>query len=200
MDVRNHGACRCRLCYFLAPSGNSAPDTTIKLGQVFSDISRPDLGLREPEYISTEIYKDTKYNWKWAQQAGKTRQWTLSATILAQFLGVGPDVGLTRSSARILEYAAGSLEIKYFIPLEYLQASLKTIAVSNYLDENRRVSLYMVTGIKVARNPSMRRVLEREHAGAIGLSCDLTPTGAPASGTFSIGRGSNASDTQVYDS
>ena len=172
---------RCRLYYFLAPSDNSAPDTTIKFGQVFSDINRPDLGLREPDYISTEIYKDTKYNWKWAQRAGKTREWTLSATIL--------------------KYAAGSLETKYFIPdPEYVQASLKTIAVSNCLDENRRVSLYMVTGIKVARNPSMRRVLEREHAGAIGLSYDLTPTGAPASGTFSIGRGWNASDTQVYDS
>jgi len=175
-----------RRYYFLAPSDNIAPETTIKLGQLIPDPRRPDVKIAEPHYILESQLNppDVIQPWKWKHGHGSSADLSLSAGILSVFFGAGPELGFGRSSNEVLEFAATSLETISFNPdKEYVTASMNDAAVLNYLDQHRGASLYMVTGVKIARNPSVRRAGLHNWNGQLGASL-------PVSGDVSVDLGS----------
>ncbi len=181
-----------RRYYFLAPSDNIEPETSIRLGQIITDPRRPDVKIAEPHYIyeSQLNAPDVVRPWRWRHRRGNTADLSLSASALSLILGAGPELGFGHSSNEVLEFAAASLETISFHPdKEYITASMNDAAVLNYLDQHRGASLYMVTGVKIARSPSVRRIHQQDWGGQLGASADGTAAGAPLSGAALMGLG-----------
>jgi hypothetical protein len=174
----------------------------MKLGQLFHKLDRPDVRIAEPEYIpESAIPPDRKYNWKWTHQYSGAVSMSLSARLLAQFLGLGPDIAGSGSSRSVVECSTSLLETYQFEPDEnYVQSSMNAAAVCNFLAEHKPASLYMITGLKIARSPAMRELAENEFSGKLGASWDTAPiSGVPVSGDASVSRSSTTGDTQEYE-
>lgn len=189
-----------RKAYFLSPSDNISPGTGIKLGQVFCDLKRANERVGEPVPISQgNIHTDNKYSWRWLCSGNFSTEMTISAKILSLFLGFGPEVGGSLSRESKIEYRATRLETIYFEPdLDYVNASLTTADVLNFVSDNPSVDLFMITGIKIAYGASKRAVDANTRGAKVGTSWEATGAGIPVSGGIESEFSSHSGTSESY--
>lgn len=168
--------------YFPVGDFDHLPDDSIKLGQIFLDLERPDVALCPPVEPLPETSQSYKDNW----EEEKTRTLSGSIGIWAQFLalvlGLGGNVGanLEREDSNVLRFV--KLETTYIKPAlvaEYVAKSMASEAVQDYLKQNpKTTTAFMITGVKVVRGSevSNRRVRGFGGDGTVGVGIPGGPT------------------------
>ena len=161
--------------------------THIKLGQIVTDMRLPYRALSPPFTPVPQLSKAFKENYRFDHSKAIAGSLGIQAQILVQ-LGApfGADVSGTREKDTIATWKIDRLETEFIEPPQkYVEDSvLKVPVVKNYLDEKKLTgSVYMVTGIKIAKGVSFTSRSKESRSVQIGATIDATAfSGAPASG------------------
>lgn len=180
--------------YFILPTTTHLPDGDIRLGQVIRDCNEPSVRLlpaaEDSDLVPPEkIRKFTTKNWvSKGEIAGST-----SAALSLKALNVFTVEGSShRSNNEILTSEVAILETQEFDPLqdEFLDKAQDTTfstrlrrnpTLMDYLKKGRlsRAYAYVVTGLKIARDPGKSTIeLSSDSGHAIGAGITVDPQGA----------------------
>jgi hypothetical protein len=174
--------------YFLAPSHDIAPDTRLKLGQIFTKLAQPEQRLVEPQTIANErIHPVIDENWSWTSDNNTSRGLSISAAALAGLLPFGPGIGVTASRGLTTEYGAERLETQQLDAdpaylRAYLDASMSANEVKRFLEHHRVSALYMVTGLKIAHSGFIKKTSANSRELRAGVTADANGLDIPISG------------------
>jgi len=176
--------------YFALSSFDHPPDHTIQLGQLITQPSTPWARLASPLPISESAIASTvKQDWGTELRRDREQRVGIWAQFAAMILGVGADAVVSWSQQHTDVFQFEELETQFFEPeLEYVQASVAGVA--KWVKANPRKSVYMVTGVKIARGA------QHLTAHAKGIDFDFKPgvdampfVGVPISGGPLVGAG-----------
>ncbi|KAK4101057.1 hypothetical protein N658DRAFT_78610 [Parathielavia hyrcaniae] len=142
--------------YILSPSWDNPPDGPIKLGSIIKDPRQPERSLnsssREPidgSHIGTITQSDWSIH-KTSSRDGHGGGQLWASLFPRAALAVSGDVGLSRTNTTA--YACQELVTRHFQPEDaYICASLAGRAVRAYTEQYWYRSVYMITGVKIAR-------------------------------------------------
>jgi len=173
--------------YILAPNCDIPAEGILALGSILVDPKDPvDVILNETEEVpiaAGEVFTNEKLDWCLSHQELLERRFGIWSTFLASVLGIGADVGANFHRNDEERYRCKVLETSFFRPdIKYIAKSMAHPAVKDYTDEWRHKSVYMVTGLKIARGASMETTRAREVGGELRLGIDGTPAGIPVGG------------------
>lgn len=178
--------------YFLAPNWDFLPPPQgyFFLGSIIVDPKKPQRSLNAGERHPVENVQ-TSYKDEWSLAHGDLVSG--SAGIFASFLqlivGVGADVEFSKSRDKNVVYRCNRLETHSFEPDDaYLQRCLQDERVKDFANNAGplRKTMYMITGIKIARGPSA----ESHEASSVGSDVSLTADGTVlGAGTVPISGG-----------
>ncbi|KAF8856771.1 hypothetical protein BDZ45DRAFT_803907 [Acephala macrosclerotiorum] len=173
-----------RKTYFRMPDFDHPPNGLVQLGQIIASPRDPSQRLAPPlPVINTQTNKKTNYH----EVVAKARRGEIGLWVqfLASIVGVGGDVTAkwARENNHILEFR--ELEASFFEPdNEYLQQSVaKSEIVRDHINKTPGKSLYMVTGLKIARGA--RSIVQMRQAVGLDVKvgADALPfTGVPVQG------------------
>lgn len=181
--------------YFALLNLDYPPDHSIQLGQIITSPSEPWKRLSEPLPISEKDIQCTrKTDWGTELHRERERRAGIWASFVGMILGIGGDAVVTWSHEKSEIFQFDELETTFFEPdLEYVQQSVLGSGrenVAEWIKQNHRRSVYMVTGLKVARGAKHLR------AEAKGVDFDLKPgvdatpfSGVPISAGPMVGGG-----------
>jgi hypothetical protein len=168
--------------YFPVGDFDHLPDDSIKLGQIFLDLERPDVALclpLEPLPETSQSYKDN-----WEEERSRTFSGSIGiwAQFLALILGLGGNVAanLEREDSNVLRFT--KLETTYIKPAlvaEYVAKSMASGAIQDHLKRNpKTTTAFMITGVKVVRGAevSNRRGRGFGGDGMVGVGIPGGPT------------------------
>jgi hypothetical protein len=181
--------------YFAMPSLDYPPDYAIRIGQVITSPSEPWKPLAPPLPIPESFLQRTLKK-DWGSEVFREREQRLGvwAQFAAMICGVGADAVVAWSRKNVEAFQFDELETTFFEPdLEYVQASVvgpERGSVADWVKDNRGKSVYMVTGVKVARGAQHLRVNSRGVDVDLKPGVDATPfIGLPLSGGPQVGAG-----------
>ena len=191
--------------YFLAPTRDTPPDTTIRLGSI---IEKPDFADEplnttpvpiDPGHMTRAI--DENYN----VNINNTRTHSVGiwASFLMQILGVGGDIGTELDKSNTEEWKCDKLETIWFRPsTEYIVKSVENPDIAEYVRDSkswlRDTRLYTVTGIKIAHGASGTIAYARKKGVHLHLGVDATQTGVPVQLGPDIGSEKGRDVSQSY--
>ncbi len=144
--------------YHLAPNFSIHPPPTgpIDLGSIIMSLETPDV-LNEDSHIQP---KKTWTHRKRGFTATRSRMQSGEYGIWAKFLGdtgVGAEASFSHERSGQDEYRFKTEETTYFSPApKYLKDSMNTPEVAEWLEVLGHKPVYMVTGLKIARGPSVK--------------------------------------------
>ncbi|OAG01997.1 uncharacterized protein CC84DRAFT_1053504, partial [Paraphaeosphaeria sporulosa] len=179
--------------YFALPTLDHPPNHLITLGQIVTSPAQPWKRLASPLPIAANSIATTVKT-DWGTQLHRNREHRIGiwAQFAAMILGVGADAELASMKHESDIFHFKELETSFFEPDDaYVEASVVgKEAVAEWVKRNPRKSVYMVTGIKVARGAA------HLCARAKGVNVDLRPgvdatpfSGVPVSGGVLAGVG-----------
>jgi len=162
--------------YFLCPHFDYPPGS-IELGHIISDPSDPSFCLNEDDLVApdpSEIKRHLQKNYELNQRQLRDQKSEIITKYL-QVFGFGRGSGRDDIEDRI---KIEELETRYFKPTsEYLSSSTKSEGVQRFLAGSRfKKSLFLVTGIKVARGAKSSRT---DKATGASIGVDVTGIGLP---------------------
>ncbi|RSL45906.1 hypothetical protein CEP54_014095 [Fusarium duplospermum] len=165
--------------YHLPPnfSIGPAPRGPIQLGSILAN-------LKDIEVINSDchvpidaekVFSHTQHGFQ--ATASRMRRGKLGIWAKAVgFEGLGGELSGSRETNREFEYKFGRLDTLYFTPTPaYRRASMKELDVAEYVEAKGWAPVYLVTGLKVAVQPSVQMSTSRSFAalGEAGVS-DIT--------------------------
>ncbi|KAJ4172045.1 hypothetical protein NW754_007643 [Fusarium falciforme] len=162
--------------YHLPPnfSIRPAPNGPIQLGSILTN-------LRDVEILNSDcrVPIDEAKIFSHAQQgfqatASHMRRGELGIWAKAVgFEGLGGELGGSRETSRECKYNFGRLDTLYFSPSPaYRRATMKELDVAEYVEATGWAPVYLVTGLKVAVQPSVQMSTSKSFAalGEAGVS------------------------------
>ncbi|CAI6336117.1 unnamed protein product [Periconia digitata] len=181
--------------YFALSSFDYPPDNSIQLGQIITNPSKPWEKIAERLPVAKyQIQTSSKTDWGTEVYREHEQRIGIWAQFAAMILGVGGDaiVAWSRKNSEVFQF--DELETTFFEPeADYVERSVigkEREAVADWIKMNPRKSVYMITGLKIARGASHLR------ARARGIDFDLKPAieatpfiGVPLSGGPLVGAG-----------
>ena len=169
--------------YFIIPSVDYAPgpNSLIRLGQIISNIGEPHSPLSEPLLPRPKTRTAWVSDFSFDNSAELVSSLGLKAAFLAQ-LGNPLSGSLSGTVFRNdgLRMQAKRLKTEFIEPdASYVEASvLEVPAVREHVERNRRLgitkSVYMITGIKIAKGASIERFKSRGMSGNVEVKIDAT--------------------------
>jgi hypothetical protein len=168
--------------YFPVLNYDYAPDDLIRIGQIIADPKSPDKPIGRPFQPLPDVHSSYKDDWEKEKSRTLTGSVGVWAQFLALILGIGVDVAANfeREEGDGLKFKR--LETSFIVPdKKYIEDSTKDL--KDFLRENPRTrSVYMVTGVKIARGAEVVRKRVRGAGGEGNASIDATAmTGVPVS-------------------
>ncbi|KAF2185920.1 hypothetical protein K469DRAFT_750194 [Zopfia rhizophila CBS 207.26] len=161
--------------YYPMPNLQYAPDDLVNLGQIFTNLRAPWQALKPPLLPTPPPHYSRFTDW----ELGKERKLSGSASIFAHFLayvlGLGADVSglFALETSSVLK--AALLETTFIEPSdEYVEKSIKGDGVWVRLKQTRTKAVFMVTGVKVAKQAKITTSTKKEIGG--GLKVAINPT------------------------
>ncbi|KAF4450006.1 major facilitator superfamily MFS-1 [Fusarium austroafricanum] len=188
--------------YFLAPNFTTAPppEGPIKLGSILRNVTEFDpMNIHDLAIPTTQLYPaDIKEPFEISLHQLHSSDLSLKARALELLdLGTGASIRHTRGNDSVI--SCKSLETHAFNPTEsYMNQSMQDPGVRVFTHMNwRRLSVYMVTGLKVARGASSTsstsKVVAMEH------DTSLLPSGAPVAVGVKAGYASGMNQGERWD-
>jgi hypothetical protein len=166
--------------YLLAPNWNYRPGGPIALGNIVGDPFRPhrwlsQLAAGDP---APDTETSTEINWRVETENIRGANISLWTQIfdLARF-----DVGARRSKATTVTFDMSQLDTIYFInepSVEDVAGRMSNPRVRAALKAGswpRRGTVYMVTGLKIARGFKLARAVSTDKGGSIGVGSEVAP-------------------------
>lgn len=179
--------------YFALPTLDHPPNHLITLGQIITSPSQPWTRLAPPLPIAPNAIATTiKVDWGTQLHHNREHRVGIWAQFAAMILGVGADaeVAFLKKESEIFQFE--ELETSFFEPDHaYVEASVVgKEAVAEWAKKNPRRSVYMVTGIKIARGAAHLRARAKGFNVDLKPGVDATPfSGVPVSGGLLAGVG-----------
>ncbi|KIW27753.1 uncharacterized protein PV07_07461 [Cladophialophora immunda] len=183
--------------YFLAPNWDYQKDGPLALGNIIADPSdpvfskksafpfnvyAPPVQLPQLAFPLPTIYKNPPEQWAHVEsemQGGRLK-------ILGQFLascGLNVEGGVSHTTQQDYHYGMESIQTSYFVPDDdYVRNRLREPPIQLWLKGRsmfQSKSLYMITGVKIARGLVLYRKRTSQIEGAGEISFDATPLGVP---------------------
>jgi hypothetical protein len=164
-----------RKSYFLAPSWDLKPDQ-VALGSIIANFNSPQKVLSAASLtIDTPIPPPIEEK-QCSGLARKSRQWStgLFATFI-QVVTLGGEISLSSSSAVEVEYWCDSMETRRFAPsLSYIAKATEDTNVKEYLKMGGLgAKVFMITGIKIASNITIKTTEEKEKEMTAQVGVDI---------------------------
>jgi hypothetical protein len=176
-----------RKTYFVLDSSDYKPDELIKLGQIICDPLAPYEELAPPLKPLPSIHESTKDNYSFDASHSVTK----SAGIFAEALGIisllGGDISGTLSKDIEGSWHMPELYTQFIQPSnEYVELCAKQDKVLKRMRGLRGKTVYMITGIKIARDADRKTGESDEVEGKIKITGDGSATGVPLKGGVSV--------------
>lgn len=178
--------------YYLAPNFDFPPPPggLIDLGSIIADPNKPDRSLNKSELVSIPahaIFTRTKTDWTASRSQLQAVDGGIWTSFLQTIIGLSADVDVSRSKGKDEVYRCKILETQYFQPDDaYIVANLQNPRVQGYVKTGWPVkkSVYMITGLKIARGVSAETEVSKEHGveGKLGVDATALAGGVPVSG------------------
>lgn len=187
-----------RPTFMLLPDFGFAPGQDIHLGTLLllnseTKLPDPDEPLNAGDRVVTpeaQVKRHTEQSWKF----DNSTQSCWSAGVDAEvpvFLPAGGGLGYGVESKQTLTIECEQLHTERFVPSPtYLVEALATDFVQAYCQKRWRPSVYLVTGLKIAKNATISSASSRSHDGNIKAKLDGTSFGVP----LNAGPSAQASD------
>jgi hypothetical protein len=168
--------------YHLAPNFSTGPVPLgpVDLGSILSSLDDIDV-LNERSYTAipqAETYCHHKTGFTAKRSEMRKGEYGIWAQFVGQ-MGIGGELRWSHESTDEDAYTFKRLDTIYFTPTPaYLKASMNASDVADWVDGANFAPVYMVTGLKIARGPSvnMKKGKTREFSGQLGLQ---NPAGVP---------------------
>ena len=169
-----------RKTYFIVPGEDYAPNDLIQLGQIVSDLKLP----HRPLSPALQPLPQVRHAWKTDHVEEQKRTLSGSTGVFSQALLIlGGDVSGNFSTATSDRWVFDRLETEYIEPDEaYVNLNAQVPIVKEYLSKNGRLgkSVYMITGVKIARGARAVRKEADEIGGEAKVSLNAAlALGAP---------------------
>ncbi|KAJ4351874.1 uncharacterized protein N0V89_007218 [Didymosphaeria variabile] len=179
--------------YFALPNLDHPPYHFITLGQIITLPSQPWARLAPPLPISQTLIATTvKTDWGTELRRNREHRIGIWAQFAAMILGVGADAVVAFSKKESEAFQFDELETSFFEPDdEYVERSVVgKEEVAEWVKRNPRQSVFMVTGIKIAKGAMHLRAQSKDVDVELKPGVDATPfSGVPVSGGVLAGVG-----------
>ncbi|EFX04651.1 major facilitator superfamily MFS-1 [Grosmannia clavigera kw1407] len=162
--------------YIFAPNHSTTPGGVICLGHVLGDISKF-VPINRNDVVPIEnpnsIGRKRGFTMRRARMASS--KLGIFGQIFSQ-LGVGVDVGISASRKRTDILSVNCLDTESFDPTDaYISDTIKLPEIALFLsDTHYKYPLYLITGLKIARDGGTRRTAKYKKIDAAG-----SPVGSP---------------------
>lgn len=179
-------------CYFLAATRNYAPKKRILLGNIVAGPDTPHQPYNRSPFTIDPNDIDIHNELKWRKESGKDGDVKVGiwASFMQMIVGVGGDasVGYKYDNKNALTCDTTTEE---FDPSpEFIKECVKDPGIQEFLDKNKKkiikshfpVRIYMITGIKIAKEASLVSEMMKNRNVHLHLGVDGTPAGVPVSG------------------
>ncbi len=187
--------------YHLAPNDGYPPGGSLELGRILTDPTDPSTCLnRDPiSFTEAEMQKDVKKGWVDDNERSKKKAVGVWATFL-QAMGVRAEASVHHNNQRKDRYSFETLETIFVDPtLDRLKECLKASSVQDYMTGGKRLRpVYMITGVKIARQSGAARTMSKEFSVHLSAGIDGTPTGASVALGPQINLSSSDSRSTTY--
>jgi hypothetical protein len=190
-----------RKTYFILPGTDYVPDDLIKLGQIIADPRIPYRALSPPLQPGPKPRFAYKDDWRKEMSNLTSGSVGIFAQALAIIDGLGGDISGNLSDSRINKWEAKRLETEFIEPEDdYIQRSVQVDQVQTYLKQNKLLgkSVYIITGIKAARTPSVTSERTQEMGLDATVAIDGTGAGVPVQGGLKGSFARTGKDSETY--
>jgi hypothetical protein len=167
------------------PNFDYPPNDLVQLGQIVTSPKEPYHGLAAPFTPIPRLQRNTKKNYLDVVAKARKGEVGLWLQFMASIFGAGADVSASwaHEHAYLLQFR--ELETLFFEPDEkYLTQSLQNaVEIMQYIKSHPRRSVYMVTGLKIARGAACGVKAKQALGLGVKLGADATAfTGVPVQG------------------
>lgn len=166
--------------YIPAPNWDIPADSNlVVLGRLIKDPKNPESPVARMDVkVPAKVYEGQKIGWHTVYDQTKNGKIGIWAKCM-QVVGGGMSFSQMQSNIESLEF--GQLETRYFVPDDvYIGQAVLHPGVQAYLTvTNHRKPIYLITGIKIARNPKAKTQLSTSSETSIELKADATSFGGP---------------------
>lgn len=159
--------------YFLAPSWDYPPDSTIKLGNIILSPSRPVPPLVSASQVAAQV-SSSKHEVEWTREKMKSHKFGIW-TKFVEFLGV--NVGVDVASTVDDTFCFKTMSTEEFYPDDdfVVKALSSPIALRSL---KQRKSLYVIVGVKTVSGAVVKRSQSKHIGGDLNVSVDATLAGS----------------------
>ncbi|KAH0426570.1 hypothetical protein CcaCcLH18_10254 [Colletotrichum camelliae] len=166
--------------YHLAPnfSMSPPPDGPLHLGSIIDDLRNPEPvnegAINPPE----KVYNDTKMGFTASRSKMKGGQFGIWAKAVG-IDGLGVEASANYTTTSEVTYRFESIDTEYFHANDdYITSAMNKEDVKEFMQGNRNDPVYIVTGLKIARRPTVRVRSEKKKGAKVGASINQ-PWGLP---------------------
>ena len=166
--------------YFILPTTAYKPDDYIRLGQVIVDPRKPFARLAEPLPLHGALEPRILPTVDWS--GTKTHTGDSSMSIFAHAVNMlTAEASTSQACNESQTWNAATLETQYFelsADTTYIERTAKQETVERWMKKHRHLgkTLYMITGLKIARNPGKATYSGSDKSGlAAKLNATLEP-------------------------
>lgn len=170
--------------YFLAPNLDYPPSSNISLGRIWTDPSDPGTCINPdgplPFPSNMQVQHGHKTDWKnktGGQHKGLIGIWAR----FLQVVGIDAEANVTWHNSKGDTFEFMKLYTEFIDPTtEYYTQSVLEPSVADYIAETKfRKSIYMITGVKIARGADVKQESSKEAGTHLKAGIDGTTTAAP---------------------
>ncbi|KAI9692087.1 MAG: hypothetical protein M1820_009522 [Bogoriella megaspora] len=171
-----------RPSYMLVPNWDFPADGAIALGNIVKDPKRPDRALYKANLDAALVTSITKNGWSFSSQDVRNGSVGLWASALAKISGLGGEASTNASRNLDDVWKCDELETRYFEPSDdFISGALFSEIVTIYTGNRWWKSVYMITGLKIAKGATIETTVDHSHESKGKVGIDGTLVGAPVS-------------------
>ena len=186
--------------YFLAPNLDYPPSSNISLGRIWTDPSDPGTCINPdgPLPFPSNMQVQHGHKTDWRNKTGGQHKGIIG--IWARFLqvvGIDAEARVTWNNSKGDKFEFKTLDTEFIDPtMEYYTQSVLAPSVAEYIvDTKFRKSIYIVTGVKIARGADVEQARSKEAGTHLKAGVDGTATAAPVAAGPEVTISSSKSET-----
>lgn len=196
-----------RRCYFLAATRNYAPKKRIVLGNIVAGPNTPHQPYNLSPFTIDPKDIDIHNELKWQNESGKTGEVKLGiwASFMQMIVGLGGDAAIGYSYDNTHTLNCDTTTEEFDPSPAFIGECVKDPGIQEFLNKNKKkiikghlpVHIYMITGIKIAKNASLVSKMTKNQNVHLHLGIDGTPAAIPISGgpDIDVNRGDSSKES-----
>lgn len=186
--------------YFLSPNVDYPPSSNISLGRIWTDPSDPGTCINPdgplPFPSNMQVQHGHKTDWRHKTSGEHKGVIGIWARFL-QVVGLDAEARVTWHNSNGDTYEFKKLDTDFIDPTtEYYKQSVLAPSVAQYIVETKfRKSIYMITGVKIARGADVEQARSEEAGTHLRIGVNGTTAGSPVAAGPEVSISSSGSET-----